>query len=702
MQVALALAVAAVSVLIAIATALPQRTSLAAANNVLVTGVAAQIAPGSELCREDLELPAGTSGIQVYSVGTAAPGPELEVTITSPAGTQSGRLPGGYADEEFVTGRVSPPLERATTGRACLKNVGTTLAGFGGTAPADANTSKLEVDGEPAPAVLAINPTYEPSSLFDLVPTLVERAAVWAPAWVGPWTFYLLIGAVMLLAGPLAVSLVLVRRDKAVAERTADAGAGRPWRPAGAAWLIAALVVLSGLTWALIVPQWQGPDEISHFAYVQCVAETGQPQTDDGNRLLFSKEHQYAMEQSLTDTIKANRNAKPPWSQSARQKWETLQTTSGAPAGDGCGRATTSAYTPAYYALSAIGYRAFQWGSIWDRALGARLASVLLGAGTALFVWLFAAELFTRRDWVPNAAALAVAFLPQFGFVTAMVNNDALVIFLGALELYLLALALRHGLTTRRAIAIGVVLAIGYLAKPTMGAFVFAIAGVLLVPLWRTRDWRALRFPLLALAGFLAVVAIWAVIAAAYGRSLLGTNLSEAKPFVVTEFLRYVWNFYLPQLPGTTDPYFPTYLPVYSVMFHQFFASFGWNDTLFPPLVYKVLVVISAIGMALLISTGVRERTALRGSAGVVLVGLTTVAALLLVAHYASYRFFPGYPLEQGRYLFPALAVFGVAAASATFGLGRRLAPMLAVTLVAGMVSFTLFSYGQALMRYYA
>ena len=460
--------------------------------------------------------------------------------------------------------------------------------------------------------------------------------------------------------------------------------------------------MLSGLTWALLVPQWQGPDEISHFAYVQCVAETGQPQTDDGSRLLFSKEHQYAMEQSLTDTIKANRNAKPPWSQAAREDWEALQARTDAPAGDGCGRATTSAYTPVYYALSAIGYRAFQWGSIWDRALGARLISVLLGAATVVLVWLFAAELFRRRDWVPSTAALTVAFLPQFGFITAMVNNDALVIALGALELYLLALALRRGLTKRRAVAIGVVLALGYLAKPTMGAFVFAIAGVLLVPAWRTRDWRALRFPVLALAGFLGVVALWALIAAAYGRSLLGTNLSQAQPFVLGEFLRYVWNFYLPSLPGTTDPYFPTSLPLYSVFIHQFFASFGWNDTLFRPGVYKLLVVASVVGIALLVSTGVRERAALRRSAGIVAAGLVTVAALLLVSHYASYRFFGGFPLEQGRYLFPALAVFGVAVAAATFGLGRRLAPVLAAGLVAGMVSFTVFSYAQVLMRYYA
>ena len=39
-------------------------------------------------------------------------------------------------------------------------------------------------------------------------------------------------------------------------------------------WLVAA-VLLAGVSWALLVPPWQAPDEDAHFAYVQTIAELG-------------------------------------------------------------------------------------------------------------------------------------------------------------------------------------------------------------------------------------------------------------------------------------------------------------------------------------------------------------------------------------------------------------------------------------------
>ena len=42
--------------------------------------------------------------------------------------------------------------------------------------------------------------------------------------------------------------------------------------PAPLAWLLVAVALL-GLTWALLVPAWQAPDENSHFAYVQSLGE---------------------------------------------------------------------------------------------------------------------------------------------------------------------------------------------------------------------------------------------------------------------------------------------------------------------------------------------------------------------------------------------------------------------------------------------
>ena len=61
-------------------------------------------------------------------------------------------------------------------------------------------------------------------------------------------------------------------RPKNAAPRSAEAQENRVRVPAPLAWLLVAVVLL-GLTWALLVPAWQTPDENSHFAYVQSLGE---------------------------------------------------------------------------------------------------------------------------------------------------------------------------------------------------------------------------------------------------------------------------------------------------------------------------------------------------------------------------------------------------------------------------------------------
>ena len=54
-----------------------------------------------------------------------------------------------------------------------------------------------------------------------------------------------------------------------------------------------AIVISIGLAWSLVVPPWQTPDELAHFAYAQSLAESftlpGQP-----GRLGVSSDESYA------------------------------------------------------------------------------------------------------------------------------------------------------------------------------------------------------------------------------------------------------------------------------------------------------------------------------------------------------------------------------------------------------------------------
>lgn len=661
---------------------------LAATNNVPTNGVAAEIARGDTLCRAAVPVPAGAAGVRAYVVQRPGARPvsrlrgELRVGDTPVRGGVGSRIGPGLL--------VVPFEQVKGAGRAtvCFTNVGSSIAGFGGIARGGAADSPLQVEDKRVPYDISVDVVLPEESLFAAFDRIAHRATVWGPSWAGDWTVY----AVLVLAlGMLALGTALTLRR-------------RPSRRE--AWAIAAIALVGGLGWAAILPPWQAPDEIEHFEYVQYLAETGDlpglpGALDRPTALPYSKEHQYAMEQSFTNSVRHNAQAKPPWEDEARDRWDALQKRTDASPSDGGGVSTASAYPPPYYGLAAVGYKVFEGGTIFDRLFGARLIATLLGALTVLCVWLFARELFGRPGLLPNTAALSVALLPQFQFISGINNNDSLLILMGSLELYLIARVLRRGVTPRTAVAMGAVLALGYLTKPTMVAFAPAVAVVLAWPLLRDRRLLALRPALVGFAGFLAVWVAWGAVAALAGRELWPTEASGAQAFVLSDFLNYIWHFYLPSPPGVVDKFFGDRLPLYTVWMHSFFAAFGWNDTLFPERVYEVITgVLFTLGVFLVVAAW-RERGALRGSLGIVVAGAVTTVFLLVFVHLAFYLYHSGFPGEQGRYLLPLAPLFGAAVAASSLAAGRRWAPVLCTIYVTALGCLAAFSYGLAMVRYY-
>jgi 4-amino-4-deoxy-L-arabinose transferase-like glycosyltransferase len=709
-QIAVAAATAAIAVVLAIGPLFRERDRLAYTNNVPARAVATATDPGGRMCRSGVYMPADATGVRLYALTYGRPGPPLAFTFRSPGGTSTSKIPGGYPDQKYVVIPIArPDVER--TGTLCVRNIGSARVAFGGVGYNTTAGSRLTVDGRKQPGDLAIEMTAGRGSLLGLAPTIFERATVWAPPWVGRWTYYLLVVVALTLA-VAAVRLVLVRgnpfngrnsfteqgRPKAEVGYSVEEPAGRgPLRLPRAAWGIATVAVVNGLIWAVLVPPWQAPDEIAHFAYTQYFAETGNASVDPHATSNYSTEQQYAMENGLTNTYRNNPRGRPPWRQVDRRMWEQRDASTHPSRSNG-GGAPSLNYTPEYYALSAVGYYAFDWGDIFDRLFGVRLVSVLLGGLSTLFVWLFARELFQREGFLPNTAALVVALLPEFGFISGVVNNDNLLVMFACLELYLLARSVRRGLTLKLAVLIGVVLGLGYLAKPSMAAFGPVVAGVLAWPAIRARDVRLLKGAVAAFAGFAAIAATWSVVAALSNRGVTTVTTANAHPFSLHDYLSYIFHFYVPG----TDKWFGTATPVYSVWMHSFFATFGWSDTLFPDRTYRVLTLL-CVGVAVLLGIAAwRERRAARRALPIIVIGAASVLLLLLLLHLAFYLNFAGYPGEQGRYLLPLVPLFGAALAASTLALGRRHAPLLAAFYVTAFACFTLFSYGLELTRYYS
>jgi len=94
-----------------------------------------------------------------------------------------------------------------------------------------------------------------------------------------------------------------------------------------------------------------------------------------------------------------------------------------------------------------------------------RLLSALMAAVTALFAYMFVREALPGSRWAWTVGGLAVALLPLLGFISGGMNPDAMLFAVCATLYYCLARAFRRSLTTRLAIGIALLTAIGFLTK---------------------------------------------------------------------------------------------------------------------------------------------------------------------------------------------------------------------------------------------
>jgi hypothetical protein len=174
--------------------------------------VAAALAPGDSVCQAPVNVSAEFTSVR-FQMGTNSFGSRMEVSVRSMRSGQQlahGSLSGGnprVAQQGVSVGEVrdSQRVE------VCLQNAGKrTVTLYGNSAEAAAGT-----DARMGGHVLAADLTLiflrdEPRSLLSLVPAVFERASVFRPSWVGPWTFWIL--SAFLFAGvPFLLALALAR-----------------------------------------------------------------------------------------------------------------------------------------------------------------------------------------------------------------------------------------------------------------------------------------------------------------------------------------------------------------------------------------------------------------------------------------------------------------------------------------------------------
>jgi hypothetical protein len=559
----------------------------------------------------------------------------------------------------------------------------------------------------------------------------VGLGRAYSGTWIGA-----LIGALMIAVGALALRLTL--REPPVSETTTrgprdgrpprvsarprkqssfDGGAAR-WRhwPAGAraalkrvpraAWICVLIAAVNGAAWSVIVPPFQGHDEVDHFAYVDHIAQSG---TLPGGQGAFV----YSPAQSLVMGALGYYTTRfTPFEPSITSDAQQHALIEAANAGasleqpEEVGVATTE--PPLYYTAQLIPYELGS-GNILVQLQLMRLLSVLLASATVLLTFLFLSEILPGALWAATVGALCVALAPQLMSASSLLNPDSLDITITAAVFLCLARAFHRGFTRARAVTLGLLVVAGFLTKLNfVGVALGLVVSVLILSVRevRARGWGALK-PVAILAGIGLVPAIlYAAHNAAAGRPLFGLISGSFDSFVSHASLNepsYIWQLYLPRLPGMTH-YFAGVATYKDIWWDRWVGFYGWMDTTFPGWVDNVALIPATLIAGLCVRELYTQRAALRARlsefASYAAVGIG-VLVMLGVSSYNGDVIGKTSAFAEPRYLVPLIPLLGAVVVLAVRGAGRRWAPIVGAAVVMLFLGHDLVSQLQVIGRYY-
>jgi 4-amino-4-deoxy-L-arabinose transferase-like glycosyltransferase len=472
--------------------------------------------------------------------------------------------------------------------------------------------------------------------------------------------------------------------------------------------LIALLVVatVAGVAWALLIPPFQAPDEASHFAYAQSMA-TRLALPGDPRRPAWSSDQTLADEATGASRLAfSGQSMRPPWTEHSFDAY--LAAARRRPSqSDGGGPNPVAVNPPLFYLFSDLAYWASGSENLFGRLYAMRVWGVVLLLGNVLAGWLLAGEALGRRRVVQLVAGAVCGLMPMETFISTSVNPDALMVPLWTFALWLSARLVRRGWRSADAVALCAVTAAAILTKATSYALLPAsvlalVLGWCRAPASRRRTTTGAAAAVATLA---APVLAWVAFTKLQGRSAVNTVQAPAgatprSGFRIGSFLSYLWEFYLPRLPFMSRIE-PQNKAAYYIWVKQGWADFGWLDVLLPRWTYGVFAGLTAVvGLA---SSGLLLVRRSAGRARLLAVFLLALGALLFGLHLTDYRaIIVGQgALLQGRYLLPAIGLFGLAVGLVVRELPWRWGKASAGSIVAALLLLQVLSLATVVKAYY-
>lgn len=355
------------------------------------------------------------------------------------------------------------------------------------------------------------------------------------------------------------------------------------------------------------------------------------------------------------------------------------------------GQRVTSQYVsnhpPLYYAIAGPPLRlALHFHHAQAGLLAVRALSIVFGAVAIVLLALFAGKVAARtsrrtRTQLMVAAAGLAATLPSLVSASAAIQNDTLMVAFVAATSALLAHAVRHGLSTRRMVLLGLCCAGGMLSRATFIGVLLATLGVIAVlSLWpagfgvrpTALRWRQAVARVVIVGGISVLGAAWyyALNYQRYGDFIGGS--------VAYDLVKH-----RPKQPGASSPlhYLLTWGGI-KVQLEQ--LAGGWDSLLGGQLhrtdvlaaVIAALLVLAVAGTVVAAVRRQRWRDREGWILGLALVVMLLIAYVSVADHVAH----GGGP--NNRYLLSALGFWAVAVAAAVLLIGPRRWPVPVLVLI--------------------
>lgn len=470
--------------------------------------------------------------------------------------------------------------------------------------------------------------------------------------------------------------------------------------------LVVVLTLATGALWAGITPAFQKTDEPAHFEYVQAVATLGHPPTDLASSGLASPQLGCWLGGLQVQSYRFFTSERPPWTIGTIASLEH-QCDGRSPKFNGAMYQANQ--PPAYYLMAAGAYDLGAGASLPTKLLLVRLFSVLLAAIAVALTYLMVREVIPGSRWAARAGALALAWQPIFMFNESGVNPDVLVVAVAAAIAFVVARAWRRGLRTQHAIVLGALTGLGVVSKLNFLTLVPSVALLALALWWGSAargSWRERLLSSARLAlGVLLALGIYGFYILinndVWHRGAGGQGAALAESVGNTSSLRrlgdFVWQFFLPRLPGR--PRLFGYYPLWNDVLKAITTRLGWwNDFGFDgwaPVLVVLGFVIAAIAAFYIVPRARRRPWP-------PLIALAAVAGFLLALVIADYQvldaFGDGF---EGRYVFPAMPVWGLLVGCAVAALPPRLRPAMTGLLAALFLGHTLIAISSTTSVYF-